>query len=310
MIATITLNPSIDRTLEIERLVVGGMNRVKTKIDHPSGKGINVSRMLNSLGQPTRALAFVGGDSGRWVVNALKAEGIELDCVPVEGDTRTNLKIWAVAEGQGTEVNEPGPAVNQDELGLLLSRVRLEACKWDWVVISGSMLPGTPPDFYATLVTLAKSQGAKVALDASGGALREGLKALPDLIKPNQVEATELLGWEPRDEAGAIRAVRELMERGISYVLLTLGKDGAFVGHSGQIWQAIAPKVPVKSTVGCGDSTIAGMLHGLRQGVSLEEAIGWAMACGAATATTWGTEPPELDGVKGVLPQVKISRRD
>lgn len=310
MITTITLNPSIDRTLEIERLVVGGMNRVKQRIDHPSGKGINVSRTLSCLGQPTQALALIGGASGRWVVDALKAEGIELECVPVQGETRTNLKIWAMAEGEATEVNEPGPTVTQAELDLLLSRVRLEAHKWDWVVVSGRMLPGTPPDFYATLVESAKNQGAKVALDASGVALQEGLKAVPDLIKPNEAETTELLGWEIKDEAGAMMAVRELAERGISYVLLTLGKDGAFVGHNGEIWQAMPPQVSVKSTVGCGDSTIAGMLHGLVEGASLEDAIRWAMATGAATATTWGTEPPELDMVKALLPQVKVWRKE
>ncbi len=309
MITTITLNPSIDRTLEIDRLVVGGLNRVKSKIDHPSGKGINVSRALSNLGQPTKALALVGGDNGKWLVDTLGAEGIVLDYVQVQGDTRTNLKIWAMAEGRETEINEPGPTVTQDELGKLQSRVLEGAAQWDWVVISGSMPPGTPPDFYAALVESAKSQGAKVVLDASGAALREGLKACPDLIKPNKVEVTELLGWEPQDRAGAMIAVRELVERGISYVLLTLGKDGAFVGHGDRVWQATPPEVPVKTTVGCGDSTVAGMLHGLMQGAGIEEAIRWAMATGAAAATTWGTEPPKLEAVRELLPLVEIRRR-
>lgn len=308
LIATITLNPSIDRTLELERLVVGSLNRAKSKIDHPSGKGINVSRALKLWGQPTEALALVGGSSGHWLAKALEEKNLVLDFVEVQGDTRTNLKIWASLEGCSTEINEPGPTVTEKELQELERKVAKKASGWEWVVISGSVPPGTPPDFYARLVAIAKGQGAKVALDASGTALREGLKALPDLIKPNEVEAADLLGWEPQDKAGAIEAVEELSSRGIDYVLLTLGKAGAFMGHGGQIWQGIPPKVATKSAVGCGDSTVAGMVRALRQRKELEEAMCWAMAAGAAAATTWGTEPPEWKAVVELADQVSIYR--
>ena len=308
LIATITLNPSIDRTLELDRLVVGGLNRVKSKIDHPSGKGINVSRALKLWGQPTEALALVGGSSGRWLTKALEEQSISMDCVEVQDDTRTNVKLWASLEGCSTEINEPGPTVTAKELQDLERKVAKKAVGWEWVVISGSVPPGTPPNFYATLVEIAKGQGAKVALDASGVALREGLEAKPDLIKPNEVEAAELLGWEPQDEAEAIEAVEALTGRGIDYVLLTLGKAGAFIGHGGQIWQGIPPKVAAKSAVGCGDSTVAGMVWALRERKDLAEAMRWAMAAGAAAATTWGTKPPEWQIVVELADQVRLYR--
>lgn len=308
MIATITLNPSIDRTLEIQHLVVGGMNRVKSRTDYPSGKGINVTRALRQWGQPSEALALVGGASGDWLVKVLRQQGIILDYVRVQGDTRTNLKIWDALERRATEVNEPGPEVTLTELEELKSKIANKASTWDWLVISGSVPPGTPPDFYGTLVEIARSQGAKVALDASGAALREGIRTLPDLIKPNEVEAAELLGWEPQDEMGAIAAVEELAQSGISYVLLTLGKAGAFVGHEGQVWQAIPPEIEAKSTVGCGDSAVAGMVWALREGKDLSEALSWSMAAGAAAATTWGTEPADWEMVTKLVDQVKVYR--
>ena len=308
LIATITLNPSIDRTLEIQHLVVGGMNRVIRKTDHPSGKGINVTRTLSDWGQPSEALALVGGASGDWLVEGLRQQGIKVDYVKVQGDTRINLKIWDASKKRSTEVNEPGPKVTTEELEELKSRVARNASGWDWLVISGSVPPGTPPDFYANLVDIARSQGAKVALDASGAALREGVKAIPDLIKPNEVEAAELLGWEPQDETEAIEAVEELAQSGIRYVLLTLGKAGAFVGYGGQIWQGIPPEIEARSTVGCGDSAVAGMVWALKEGKDLSEAMCWAMAAGAAAATTWGTEPADWETVVRLVDQVKVYR--
>ena len=308
MIATITLNPSIDRTLEIQQLVVGGMNRVISKTDHPSGKGINVTKALSNWGHPSEALALAGGASGDWLIKTLKEQGIKLDYVKVQGDTRTNLKIWDASARRSTEVNEPGPRVTMAELEELKAKITKKASEWDWLVISGSVPPGTPPDFYATLVEIARSQGVKVALDASGVALRKGIKACPDLIKPNEVEAAELLGWEPQDQTGAIKAVEELAQRGVPYVLLTLGKAGAFLGHEGQVWQGIPPRIEARSTVGCGDSAVAGMVWALNEGKSLSEAMCWAMAAGATAATTWGTEPGDWETVVRLADQVKVCR--
>ncbi|NMB45769.1 MAG: 1-phosphofructokinase [Firmicutes bacterium] len=308
LIATVTLNPCIDRTLELDHLVVGGLNRVKNKLEQPSGKGINVSRALSRWGQPTEALTMVGGNSGHWLVKRLEELDISVDWVEVQDDTRTNLKVWAVLDKCVTEINEPGPMVTEEELQELQAKVSSKASEWDWVVISGSVPPGTPQDFYAGLIETAKSKGARVALDASGIGLRAGLEAGPDLIKPNETEAAQVLGWELRDEAGAVAAVGELAQRGIDYVLLTLGKAGGFLGHKGQIWQGIPPEVVAQTTVGCGDSTLAGMVWALREGKDLAEAMCWAMAAGAAAATTRGTEPPEWATVEELVEQVRVCR--
>ena len=135
------------------------------------------------------------------------------------------------------------------------------------------MHPGTPPDFYAEIVKAARQQGAKAALDASGAYLREGIKAGPDLIKPNETEARDILGWEPRDKAEAVRAVEELNGLGVDCVMLTLGKAGGFVCREGRVWQGIPPAVDVKTTVGCGDAALAGMVWALGRGKDLEEAL-------------------------------------
>lgn len=306
MIATITLNPSIDRTLQVEHLVPGGLNRVQQKIDHPSGKGINVSRALQRLDEPTQALGLIGGDTGRWLVAALKKLGIPFDYVEVKGETRINLKIWAAADEQETEINEPGPRVTGAELAAFRNRVLAQAREWDWVVISGSVPPGTPATYCGELVEAARSRGARVVLDTSGPSLREGLKARPDMIKPNRAEAEELLGCEIKTKAEAKAAVRRFLELGIPYVILTLGKEGALYGHGGQIAWGIPPEVPVRTTMGCGDSTIAGTLHGLMQGESFLEAMRWGLAVGAAAATTWGTEWPALEYILELREKVII----
>ena len=308
MIATMTLNPTIDRTLEICRLNVGGMNRVQAVIDHPSGKGINVSRTLKTFGLPTQATALLGGESGRWIAETLTKEGLKLEVIPTAGSSRTNLKIWSREAKEATEINEPGPLVSEKELEQVLAHIEANAAHWQWLVISGSMPPGVPSDFYGTLITKAKAQGAKIALDTSGAALKQAIKAQPDLIKPNETEAEELLGRYVRHETEAEAAAAELLQYGVRCVLLTLGKDGAFLGCDGEIWRAVPPEISVKSTVGCGDAALAGLLYGFRQGASLQDALRWSTAAGAANASLPGTEPPTLDVIQMLFHQVLIKR--
>lgn len=226
MIVTLTLNPSLDRTIEIGSLSRGAVIRAAaTRLD-PGGKGVNVSRALLANRIRSRAVVPFGGDEGRQLVSLLSAEGIDMVTVPVSGPTRSNVAL-AEPDGTVTKINEPGTALSPAELDTVAEVVLSAAGSADWVVASGSLPPEVPSDVYARLCRRFGGAGINVAVDTSGPALAAAVAASPALVKPNREELGEVTGMAIMSLGDAIEAARRLRDRGARTVLASLGPDGA-----------------------------------------------------------------------------------
>ena len=201
MIATVTLNPAMDKTMLVPGFRIGGTNRGQVERVDVGGKGINVARAARRLGCRVSAFGFLADAEGRGISEALAAEGIANDFVYVPGKTRVNLKIKDPESGTETEINEPGFRVEAEQLRRLECRIREAAGRCRVMVFSGSLPPGAPVDIYTGFIRIARERGARTILDTGGVALKSGLGACPDLVKPNRAEAEELLGATIASEA-------------------------------------------------------------------------------------------------------------
>lgn len=309
MILTVTLNPSVDRLIYVKQLIAHDTNRILRIEEDAGGKGVNVARVLKRLGAPVVATGLLGGRAGRYVQQELRGiDRVECRFVWVDGDTRTNLAIQEEDGSPPTTLNERGPHISPKELDTLLHRVEelsQEAC---FVALGGSLPPGVPTDIYATLGEIASRHGAKVVLDADGEPLVQGLKALPYLIKPNENEAERLLGRAIDTLEDAAAAAEELHHGGVPVVVVSIGEKGAATACADGCWVAIPPKVRAVSTIGSGDSMIAGVLSVLVRNGTVEEAIRWGTAAGAATAMTDGSDIGTAEQIRTLLPQVEVRR--
>ncbi|HHT72247.1 MAG TPA: 1-phosphofructokinase [Firmicutes bacterium] len=308
MLVTVTMNPSVDRTVALEELALGETNRVKDVRTDASGKGINVSLALRQLGFPSIAAGFLAGREGRFVEAEVREFGITPHFTWLKkGSTRVNIKVYEVGHNRTTEINEPGPVVEpQDEAAIWrdLAQVIPQA---EYVICSGSLPPGVKPDFYSRLIDKCRELGVKVCLDASGPALLEGIKAKPFLIKPNEDEVEQLLGWKPEGKEEIRAAAASLTKLGMEMVIMSLGADGAVFYREGEevLWGRAAAD-PVRSTSGCGDALLAGVVSSLLTRRTWDETVRWSIATATATAEIFGTGFPTVEHIKQVLPRVVV----
>lgn len=309
-IITVTLNPSLDEWIYIPRLKIGQLNRASDMIRYPGGKGINVSRVIKELGGRGLALAIVGGEDGRILRGLMKHLDLPHAFIEVSQATRNNYKVQTETPRRLTEINTPGPRVSQEVLRKMEQQLLQSSQQSNGVVCSGSLPQGMPPGIYRRWISKLKSRGVPVFLDTSGEALREGLAARPWAIKPNRQEAEELLGRRLDSMKARAQALRELLRKGPSIVILSMGKEGALLASRDLdgVWMARPPDVPVDSAVGAGDSLVAGFMMGWAKKASLLEALRLGIACGSATAMTPGTELCHRADIRRLLPQVKIVR--
>lgn len=308
MIFTVTLNPALDKTVVIPRFAAGQVNRISTVRVDAGGKGINVSKCLHSLGEATTAAAILAGNAGKELEKMLIEGGITPLVLWVEGQTRTNLKIIDPEQGQNTDINEPGPAVTAQQLETLKEMISQQMNPGDLVILSGSLPAGSDVYLYEKWTAYFKARGAIVLLDADGEALLHGLKAAPYMIKPNNDELARLKGTEKLDEAQMISVGRELLEAGVRDVVISLGGDGALFLSEAGVYRSEGLKVPVKSTVGAGDSMVAAMAYGLDRDFSREEQIALAMAMGAASVMQDGSQAPGCKAVYELAHKVVIKK--
>lgn len=311
MFYTVTLNPSVDRTLQVAALVPGSLHRISGYIDHAGGKGINVARALTKLGADCTALGFLGGANGEWIRKTLETEGVKGYWVSIQGETRMNIKIWAERTGETTEFNAAGPVISPQEWSDLhdaLSALPLSqsAQMENIIVFSGNPPPSSPTEIYASLIQTAKRRGFYTVLDTSGDYLKDGLAAKPDLIKPNADELSVLVGRDCSNPEAAAAAARELIDAGVSAVVVSLGSQGAVCCRRSETLLAVPPEVPIRSTVGCGDALVAGAIYALREGMAWDQVAKWAVASGTAAAATHGTEPGTRDAIKRILAETKV----
>jgi 1-phosphofructokinase len=304
-VITVTPNPAADRTLRVDELAFGGVARVQGVQEDAGGKGINVSRVLRKFGCPTAALGFLGGSTGRLLTETMARLAIESDFITVPGETRTNL---TVTDGEREiKVNEPGPSVPADAVDALITRVRQRARESSAVVLSGSLPPGVPAEFYAELIRIIRDEGSKPVLDTAGLPLVHGVAARPYLIKPNRREAEALLGIALDTDDAIREAARRLSGYGIPFVTLSLGARGALCACDGVVWRAEAPSVTVQSTVGSGDAFLACVLLALLGGADPSTALAFGTAAGSASVALPGSRLCTPADLERTLPHVQVS---
>ena len=244
MIYTVTLNPALDKTVEIPDFVPGRVNRITALRTDPGGKGLNVSKVIAKLGGDSEAFVLLGGSAGRAVATALEGLGVRCHIAWGEGETRTNLKIVDPVRRINTDINETGFAVPPALTDGLLDRLTAALRPGDIVVLAGSLPPGAPADTYATWITRCKAAGARVFLDADGAALAEGLRAKPFLVKPNDEELSRLLGRELRGVPALADAARQLVATGVENVVVSMGGAGAIYANADTVLRTEGLSVP------------------------------------------------------------------
>ena len=289
MIVTVTPNPSIDRTVRVARLERGELNRTSAPVSEAAGKGLNVSRALHRHAVDTIAVLPLAADSAS-VYLTLLGDAVPTAPVPTRGSIRTNLTVLE-ADGTVTKLNEPGPAVDDGDVEALLTSVA--AIDADWVVGCGSLPPGAPTSFYASLARGA-SPARRVAVDTSGGALRACISSCPDLIKPNLAELEELLDARLQTLGEVVSAAGTLVSGGVRAVLVSLGADGALYVDRSHSVHAEATVPRVVNTVGAGDALLAGYLAAGGGADAVATAVAWSVAA-IASSGTWMKDVTEAD---------------
>ena len=308
MIYTVTLNPAIDKTVVIENFCAGTVNRIGMLREDAGGKGINVSKCLKNLGADSTASVVLAGDAGKRLEKMLGELGIPSLAVWAEGESRTNLKIVDLAKRENTDINEPGPAVSGELLEELKTKLGERILPGDLVILSGSLPAGVDRGLYGDWTAYFRSLGARVYLDADGEAMKQGLAAVPYMIKPNDGELAGLFGKEKLSRDEMVSEGRRLLETGIEEIVISMGSEGAlFVSEDGCYFTQGLP-VEVKSTVGAGDSMVAAMAFGDEQKLGREEKIRLAVAMGAGSVMQSGTQPPEANLVWELAKQVSLEK--
>lgn len=305
MIYTITLNPALDRTIRIDRIRDDVSNRILEEQSFAGGKSIDVSKVLKNFGVDNVALGFIGGFAGRELEGRLLNEGIQTDFIRVSGETRTNIIIHEKETGRQLAFNARGPEIRPNEIMQLVEQIETLPSP-SIVAIGGSLPSGVSSEIYRKIITLAKKSGAKAVLDVDGEALRTGIKAQPTVIKPNIHELSELVGHELKSLEEILAAARNINRQGVEIVLVSLGAKGILLVSNDKEYLAVPPEVKVESTVGAGDSSVAGFISGIARGKDLRESLIYAVAAGTATTLSLGTALCQKSDFLKLVTQVKL----
>lgn len=300
MIYTVTVNPALDYVMQLPEVKDGETNRSSDTQFLAGGKGINVSQILNQLGVDNTAWGFVGGFTGEELIRQLNVKKISSDFVRISDDTRVNVKIHAQEE---TEINAAGPDITAQEVAAFKSRLDdLEA--GDVVVLSGSLAPSLPTDFYESLLPLIREKGAEFVVDTTGEALLRTLKFNPLVIKPNHHELADLFDTSFSSTADMLEAAKKLQKLGAQNVMISMAGEGAYLVTADHVYHANAATGTAVNSVGAGDSMIAGFVGTWFEKHDAAEGLRVGSACGGATAFT--EDIAIKSQIDAVLPQIKI----
>ena len=279
MIYTVTLNPSIDYIVRLDKVNVGSVNRMESDDKFAGGKGINVSRVLKRLGIDNTATGFIGGFTGKFITDTLENEAIATKFVQVSEDTRINVEIKADAE---TEINGTGPTVSPEQL-ITLKDILLGLSEKDTVVFAGSSNKNLGNVVYKELISLTRQTGAQVVCDFEGQTLIDSLEFQPLLVKPNNHELGDIFGMKLENLDEIEKYAREILAKGAQYVIISMAGDGALLVTKDGAYFAKPIKGIVKNSVGAGDSMVAGFTGEFVRSGNAVEAFKWGVACGTAT---------------------------
>ncbi len=308
MIVTVTMNPAIDKTIDIDKLQHGGLNRIQKVEYDAGGKGINVSKTIRELGGKSIAAGFLGGNAGRTIETVLNDKGIQNDFIWVDGETRTNTKVFETT-GEVTELNEPGPQISQEQMEQLMKKLEGYADAQTLFILAGSIPNGVDKAIYGKIIERVHAHGAKVLLDADGELFRLALDAGPDIIKPNRVELEEYAGFDYRASIEELlQTAKSLKSKGIETVAVSMGKSGAMFVRDGYEVKCPALSVKAHSTVGAGDAMVAALAYAWDQKLDNEQTVRMCIATSAGAVTTIGTKPPTRELVDELMKQVEIEK--
>ncbi len=305
-IVTVTLNPAIDQTVFLDRFKVGHVNRTRRHFRQPGGKGINVSSMLAQYGISSTATGFLGRENTRLFDELFHRLQIRDAFIRIPGETRTGIKIVDEASRETTDINFPGLAPAADEVRAFEDKLRSLVRPGRWFVLAGSLPDGFSIGFFEEIIKLIKTGGALVAADTSGEALKIAIRNGADLVKPNHHELAEYLGRDLPDLASCFAAARKLQQEKVSRVILSLGGEGALFITPENALMASAPPVKVMSTVGAGDSLLAGYLAGLVTGQAPGECARLATVFAWAALEDVARKLPDADEIRRRLPAIHI----
>jgi len=304
MIITVTLNAALDKTLEVPNFTPGRRHRTVDQVTMPGGKGVNVARAIKRLGQPVIATGLAGGATGTRIVEALNGEAILNSFVRIREESRTNTAVLDPTTGLQTEINERGPAVSSQELELFHEKLLYLAKGASMCVFAGSLPRGVDPDVYADLIREVKKLGVTTVLDTEGEPLRLAIRADPDIVSPNELEAEELVGQEFNDVDDRAQAVIEMTRLGAREAIMTV-VDGCYahvLDDGPALFRVSVEEQEARSRIGSGDAFLAGYVAARYAGRSPVECLRYGVACGAESIQHFGAgviERPKVDRLLG-----------
>ncbi len=311
MIVTVTLNAAIDKRYVVENFEEGEVNRVIECEYVPGGKGLNVSKPLAVAGADVVATGFVGGFAGEYICSRLKDYKVKDGFYRVEAESRSCINIWDTAKKKQTEFLEPGFTIDDKDWDGFEKKFSELIDKAEVVTMSGSVPKGLDAEAYKKLIKIGKNKGKKVILDTSGKLLVEAVEAVPYMIKPNIDEIAMLTGRKISVDAPdfletVVDAAKQVHEKGVTIVTVSLGADGSIMVCPDGIFKAVVPRVDAVNTVGCGDSMIAGFALSISEGLSFKESLKKASAISAAAAMTEETGWFRMTDMQKLYDQIKI----
>lgn len=304
MIITLTANPAIDIYSTTEKLEPNEKLRCEKPLIDPGGGGVNVSRVIKRLGGESTAVYTKGGHTGKLFSDLLKSEGVKEDPVQIRNDLRQNFAITETSTGNLYRFGFPGAELQDEDYESLLEKV--DRCeKGSFLVASGSLPPGAPADFYAQAAARANKCGLKFVLDTSGKSYKGVLDEGAYLLKPNKNELKDITGETAENPEEQKKILLNILDKyPVEIIVLSLGGAGALLATGGKVKHYSAPQVEHVSSIGAGDSMVAGLVYSLSTGQSVEKAILYGLACGSATIKSPGTELLKKEDVQHLYKQL------
>lgn len=311
MILTFTINPSIDKTVTVSKVSFEEIIRTSSSVNFVGGKGINISRAIKTLGGETIASGFLGGFTGEWIKKQLcEYEKIPNDFVNITGETRVNLTILDMHSKGEIHLVEAGPSITDRELEELFKKVKKLVRKAKFIVFSGSIPQNVPTDIYARLIKIAKKENSSTitVLDTSGEPLRYGFEEKPSIVKPNAQETAYLIGERIDSLKKASSALVFFSQKSIEFPIISLGRKGVIALYQGTIYEVIPPQITPVSTVGSGDSLLAGILFSLEEGKDIQEALRVGVSCGIANALKEGAGVLKKSDIRKFYRMIRVKK--
>jgi len=305
LILTLTINPAIDRTISVDKLVFEDRGYILDRTEAAGGRGVNASQVIHAFGGKTLALLTSGGEIGQRMEQLLGGMGFPFEAVRVRAEGRANLTI-SDKNGLTVKLNETGAELAQSEIQAVRALVEARLSKAKWLMLCGSIQPGVPPHFYCEIIEMAKSRGVKTLLDTDGDVLSHALEAKPTVISPNQHEAERLLGRAIITRSQSLEAIQRLHSLGPESVILSLGSKGALGLSSEGIFEAVPPRVEALCPIGAGDALAAAFVWAVEKKKSFSDALRWGVAAGTASAMLPGMSFPTMEQTKAIHRQVEV----